>query len=512
MPPSLFADPPSGAPQSGAGLLFEKKILPGASFQHEETIMSQGQDTASLAYDPNRRAFMRMLAASAAAAGPLSGLAVSRASAQGASASTQLALKDDAAFWGDVRKLFEQKPGVRYMNIGTAGSMPVESLNTLDAESRKAARESLSGYSNFLAQRKAIAAGYGCDADELVMSGNTSDGMCHALLGLVWHPGDEIVTTNHEHPGGNVPMALLQDRFGVVIKRVTLPVGNKQRAEDYVDLFSAAIGPKTKAMVFSAPTYKTGTMLPVGMLAKLAQEKGIVSICDGAHIPGMLNANFREMGVDFLAGAGHKWQCGPLGTGILYIRNKVLPQFNPRPLPAYFPLVTSNYPLTGGLPPRTTNEKETDDIAARIQSTGSRNGPVYLALAKSCEAWDRIGRAKIEAYTVGMSQHLKEKIAEKWGVDSLYSPKDDPRLACALTAFNPFRNPDQVMDKARSDQFVKRMLDEYGFVIRNVNFPVPGAPKDHYGVRVSTHLWSNYDDVNQLVDAMWELSGKMNAS
>jgi selenocysteine lyase/cysteine desulfurase len=478
--------------------------------QHDH---QSSHDTASLAHDPNRRAFLRMLAASAAAA-PLTGMAASGAAAQAASPAVgaQAALKDDAAFWGEVRKLFDQKPGVRYMNIGTAGSMPVDSLNTLDAESRKTARESASGYSNFLAQRKAISTGFGCDADEIVMSGNTSDGMCHALFGLVWERGDEIVTTNHEHPGGNVPMAILQDRYGVVIKRVQVPVGNNQKAEDYVELFSAAIGPKTKAMVFSAPTYKTGTMLPVKMLAKLAQERGIVSICDGAHIPGMINANFHDMGVDFLAGAGHKWQCGPLGTGILYVRNKVLPQFNPRPLPAYFPVVTSSYPLTGGLPPRTTNEKETDDLAARIQSTGSRNGPVYLALAKSCETWDRIGRDKIEAYTVGMSQHLKEKVAEKWGVQSLYSPKDDPRLVCALTAFNPFRNPEHVTDKARSDQFVKRMLDEYGFVIRNVNFPVPGQPKDHYGVRVSTHMWSNYDDVNQLVDAMWELSGKMNAS
>ena len=55
------------------------------------------------------------------------------------------------------------------------------------------------------------------------------------------------------------------------------------------------------------------------------------------------------------------------------------------------------------------------------------------------------------------------------------------------------------------------MLDEHGFVIRNVNFPVPGSQGDHYGVRVSTHLWSNFDEVNQLVDAMWDLSGKMNA-
>jgi selenocysteine lyase/cysteine desulfurase len=398
------------------------------------------------------------------------------------------------------------------MNIGTAGSLPVETQTFLDAETRRFARESMSGYGNYLPQRQALAKSFGCDPDEIVMSGNTSDGMCHALLGMVWRPGDEIVTTNHEHSGGNAPMALLQDRYGVVIKRVTMPVGNKQKAEDYVELFSAAIGPRTKALVFSAPTYKTGTLLPIKMLAKLAQDKGIVSVCDGAHLPGMLNVNMHDLGVDFLSGAGHKWQCGPLGTGILYVRNKVLPQHNPLPLPDYFPVVTSAYPVSGGLPPRTKTAKETDDLAARIQSTGSRNAPVYLALAKSVEIWDRIGRDKIAAYTVGMAQHLKEKIAAKWGDDALYSPKDDPRLACALTAFNPFRNPEHIKDKAKSDAFVKRMLDEYGFVIRNSNFPVAGHQAEHYGVRVSTHLWSNMGDVDQLVDAMWELAGRMHST
>lgn len=460
----------------------------------------------TLAFDPNRRAFVAALASSAAFAGSLASFVPTSANAQAPAAGS---LANDAAFWTDVRKLFDQKPGIRYMNIGTAGSLPVETQAFLDAETRRVARESLSGYGNYLPQRQALAKSFGCDADEIVISGNTSDGMCHALLGMVWRPGDEIVTTNHEHSGGNAPMAILQDRYGVVIKRVILPVGNKQKAEDYVELFSAAIGPRTRAMVFSAPTYKTGTLLPIKLLAKLAQDKGIVSVCDGAHLPGMLNVNMRDLGVDFFSGAGHKWQCGPLGTGILYVRNKVLLQHNPRPLPDYFPVVTSNYPASGGLPARTKTEKESDDIAARIQSTGSRNAPVYLALAKSSEIWDRIGRDKIAAYTVGMAQHLKEKIAAKWGVEALYSPKDDPRLACALTAFNPFRNPEHIKDKDKSDAFVKRMLDEYGFVIRNSNFPVAGQQAEHYGVRVSTHLWSNLGDVDQLVDAMWELAGKM---
>ncbi|GKS94389.1 hypothetical protein AVAK2825_07660 [Acidovorax sp. SUPP2825] len=59
--------------------------------------------------------------------------------------------------------------------------------------------------------------------------------------------------------------------------------------------------------------------------------------------------------------------------------------------------------------------------------------------------------------------------------------------------------------------FVARMLSEYpqGFVIRNADFPVIGAPANHYGVRVSTHLWHDARDIDLLVDAMWDLSRKI---
>jgi isopenicillin-N epimerase len=464
-----------------------------------------GMNDHALLSDPNRRAFLAMLGAAGAGA-VFGGAAQAQSAGAGAAA-----LRNDADFWKAIRNVFTTNPRLKFMNIGTSGSMPIEVQEVLNTENRRTARESLNGYGNFRAIREQIAPGFGADADEIVISGNTSDGMCHALFGLPWERGDEIVTTNHEHPGGNVPMALLQDRFGVVIKRVTVPVGNNQKAEDYVELFSKAITPRTKALVWSSPTYKTGTMLPVKMLAKLAMDRGLISICDGAHLPGMMNYNYREIGLDFMAGAAHKWQCGPLGTGILYVRNKMNPQFNPRPLPVYFPAITSSYPLTGGLPARATGPKETDDLAGRIQSCGSRNMPVFAATAKACEVWDRIGRGKVETYTLALSAYLKEKIVAKWGVDSLYSPKDDPRLVCALTAFNPFRRPADITDKAKSDGYVKRMQDEYGFIIRNVNFPVPGGDKDHFGVRVSTHIWTNAAEIDQLVDAMWDLSNKMNA-
>lgn len=474
-----------------------------AGFSHEETRH----------WTPGRRDFLRMLGAGAAvaAAGPLSAFA-SNGSA-GAGALRSRLLQDDR-FWASINSMFVLDPSRTFMNIGTAGSMPKISLDVFDEENRTKARNSGSGYTNLLAERTKVAPGFGVDPDELAFSANTSSGMCHAILGLDWKAGDVVVTTNHEHPGGDVPLQIAVDRYGIQVSRVALPVGNDQTAATYVNLFEQRIrelraaGKRVKAMMWSSPTYKTGTMLPVADLVDVAKRNELISIVDGAHLPGMMAYDYAGLGMDFMSGAGHKWQCGPGSTGILVVRNKIRGS-NPLPLPKWYPIHTSSYPNTPLV--RTTTGTASFDIGSIITSCGSLHTPMFSALVKACELWDQIGRKKIETYDLTLSQYLKEKIAERWGVERLYSPKDDPKLVSAITSFNPFHNTADVLNSAKSGTFVSRLLSDYhrGFVIRNVNVPVINSPTDHWPVRISTHLWHNASDIDRLVDAMWDLSKKL---
>lgn len=464
-------------------------------------------------WTPSRRDFLRILGAgaSAAALSPLSAFANNGGPGAG---SLRSQLVRDERFWESVNRMFILNPNKTFMNIGTAGSMPKMTLDLFDEENRERARESLSGYSNLLTQRTRVAPGFGVDPDELAFSANTSSGMCHAILGLDWKAGDVVVTTNHEHPGGDTPLAIAVARYGIEVSRVALPVGNNQSAETYVDLFTQRIsqlrasGKRVRAMMWSSPTYKTGTMLPLVELMNVAKAHELISIVDGAHLPGMMALNYADLGMDFMSGAGHKWQCGPGSTGFLVIRNKIRAS-NPLPLPKWFPIHTSSFPTAAQSGVRTATS--TFDVGSVVTSCGSLHTPMFNALVKACDIWDEIGRKKIETYDLTLSAYLKERITERWGVTRLYSPKDDPRLVSALTSFNPFHNPADVLDSAKSTAFVTRMLNDYpkGFVIRNVNVPVIGSERDHYVVRISTHLWHNASDVDRLVDAMWDLSKKM---
>lgn len=467
----------------------------------------------SKGWSSKRRDFLRVLGAGAGAAaiGPLV-IGCGGSSAASAAEALRTQLLQDEAFWTNVQSLFTLKTEKTYMNIGTAGSMPKAVLDLFDTESRKKAADSGNGYSNLLDLRKQVAPGFGVDADELAFSANTSSGMCHAILGIDWKAGDVVVTTNHEHGGGDTPLKIAQDRYGIEVSRIALPVGNSQTAATYVNLFDERIralkaaGKRVRAMMWSAPTYKTGTMLPIADLMGVVKQHGLISIVDGAHLPGMMAYNYAELGMDFMSGAGHKWQCGPGSTGILIIRNKIRAS-NPLPLPKWYPVHTSSYSALE----RTTNDVATYDAAASVTTCGSVHTPMFTSLAQACTQWDQIGRKKIETYDLTLSSYLKEKIAERWGVAALYSPKDDPKLLSALTSFNPFQNKDDVMSSTKSATFVARMLSDYpqGFVIRNAGFSVIGAPGDHYGVRISTHVWHDATDIDLLVDAMWDLSRKM---
>lgn len=446
-----------------------------------------------------------------------------RVAAAGAAAAAALPLVPREAFaastlhrMGEPNPAFVLDPKLLYMNIGTTGSAPAHLLKAFDDYNRIVARNPRETFGGVNPMRQAIAPGFGATFDEIVMSYNTTDGMNKILAGVELGAGDEILTTNHEHPGGIGPMNILRHRRGVTVTTLALPVGNNQTAQDYEDLFARAIRPGvTKAFVFSAPTYLTGTMLPYRRLARLAQRHGIMTIVDGAHATGMLNLNFHETGIDFWGCSGHKWQCGPGGTGILYIRNRVS-DHNPLPVFNFWPSITGNTSFTG---PRTSANAATYGIGTRVQSVGNPNYPMLKAFSETCLYWDQIGRGAIEQHDLALSLYLKQRIAGHWGATNLYCPMGDPELMSALTSFSPFHGPDHVIhagagataEANQSNAFVTRLREEYGIVVRNTAVPVIGSTGSHYPLRISTHLFHSRTDVDRLVAAMIDLTARMRA-
>ena len=236
-------------------------------------------------------------------------------------------------------KAFGFDPGLLYMNIGTTGASPTQVVKNANQDYKAIAGNPTAYFFGQQAMRNSIAQGFGCDPYELVLSFNTTDGLCRIVMGIPFAPGDELIVTNMEEDAGISAYNMLADRFGVVIKTVNIPTNDAYSDDEVLARFKAQYTNQTKALLFSSPIYLTGARLPAKRLCKWAARKGIISIVDGAHLPGMVALDLHDMGCDFFSGSGHKWQCGPGQTGFMYIRNGFdpSPQVLQRPTSDYAP-------------------------------------------------------------------------------------------------------------------------------------------------------------------------------
>jgi selenocysteine lyase/cysteine desulfurase len=284
-------------------------------------------------------------------------------------------------------------------------------------------------------------------------------------------------------------------RHGVVIKRVVLPVGADVTPSQILSAFAAQLTAKTKAICFSHIPYLSGVLLPAKDLCTWARNNNLISIIDGAHVTGMLNINFRDVGVDFYAGSGHKWQCGPHGTGIWYVRNQT--SSNPRPLDMIHGVLVSGNAvasrLAGGVP---------RNIGAFLQSHGHSNEPEWQALADACAFWDEIGRDKIDVYVRGLSSELKRRVVATWGRSSLMN-SDHPALVSGITTINPFAVK---TDTTKMGTLVDRLMTDYNIRVVLRSFQNPAGGPNLTSVRVSTHLFHDYADLDYVMNAIQALT------
>ncbi|WP_328609958.1 aminotransferase class V-fold PLP-dependent enzyme [Amycolatopsis sp. NBC_00345] len=415
------------------------------------------------------------------------------------------------ASWDTIRELFALDRAVTHLNTGTVGALPHEVLEVND----RVTREWTGGLMNvyppgmYTGHRETLARGLGVDQDEIVICHNATEGVSRVINGLDLRAGDEVIATSHECYSVLSNFNLVRNRHGITLKTITPPSGWDVRAEEIVELFERAITPRTKVLAFSGITLFTGTLMPIRALCELAQRHGLTTVVDGALLPGMLDCDFRAYGADFISCSGSKFQCGPLGTGILYVRNKIFPEHNPLPLPTIWPIISTWYPMAGEPPPRTTTSVASCNIADYLQSAGSASIARGAALAAAAELWDEIGRARIERRIFDLAEHARAALVEAFGRDNIHSPGADQRLRSPLIAFHPFRRPEDAWNVKKFMAFVDRLEHEHRIWVRWTEFDVPSSPHQHYAARVCTHLFNDHGEIDRAVAIMRDLGREM---
>jgi len=272
-----------------------------------------------------------------------------------------------------LREEFLLDPSVTFLNHGSFGATPRAVFERYQEWQLELERQPVlflaRRLDGLLAEARATLGAYvGADPQDLVFVPNASAGVNVAAWPLDLQPGDEVLSTDLEYGALDLMWEHVCGDSGARYMRtpIRLPVTS---AEEIVEAVWAGVGPRTRALFLSHHTSTTAVTLPVFELCRRAREAGIQTIVDGAHVPGHLPLNLREVDADYYAGNCHKWLCAPKGAGFLYVRREL--QRDVHPL-----LISWGY------------EGDDPSFVSRHERQGTRDPSAYLTVP-SAIAWQR---------------------------------------------------------------------------------------------------------------------------
>ena len=231
------------------------------------------------------------------------------------------------------KSLFLLDPNIIHLNHGSFGACPKPIFDSLISWQKKLefnpvkhlafdmydyleeSRESLSNYIN-------------CNKDDIVFFPNPSTALNTVIKSLDLKNNDEILTTNHEYGALDKTWNFICKKTGAkyIKQNIILPLKSKN---DFINIFIKGINKNTKVIFISHITSPTGLIFPVEEICKIARENNIFCIIDGAHVPGHIDLDIKQLNPDIYTGACHKWMCAPKGTSFLYAKKEIQNYIDP---------------------------------------------------------------------------------------------------------------------------------------------------------------------------------------
>lgn len=216
------------------------------------------------------------------------------------------------------------EPGVVFLNHGSFGACP---RDVLEEQLRLRARIEAEPVRFFVRElermldqvRSDLGAFLRADPEGIAFVPNATTGINAVLRSLDLQPGDEILVTDHEYNATRNAVDFVCERSGARVVLVEIPFPGVD-PDTVVELVLSRVGAETRYAVLDHVTSQTGLVLPIERLVAELRRRGVETLVDGAHGPGMLDLDLRRIGAAWYAGNCHKWLCAPKGAALLYTR------------------------------------------------------------------------------------------------------------------------------------------------------------------------------------------------
>lgn len=396
-------------------------------------------------------------------------------------------------------------PDLTFLNHGSFGACPAVVLDAQTTWRQRMERDPVSFLSSDLEPlldraRGALGAFVGADPDDLAWVANATTGVNTVLDSLAgeWRPGDEVLTTDHEY---NATLNALREaarRSGarVAVASVPFPIRSAAAVEAAV---LGAVTSRTRLAVISHVTSATAVIFPVERIVTALSARGVDTLVDGAHGPGMVPLALDRLGAAYYTGNGHKWLCGAKGSAFLHVRRDRKD--------AIRPLVTSH----GANSPR----RDRSRFRLAFDWTGTSDPTPFLVLPEAIDFMATLhpdGWPGVMAANRQLCLAARDALAEGLGVEP---PVPDEmlgamaalplsRAAAALLASadqSPQGDPDETLpEDPLQDELLK---------VHRIQVPVYSWPSTHTSprrplrlLRLSAQRYNTMDEYRRLASVL----------
>ncbi len=382
----------------------------------------------------------------------------------------------------DIRSMVPAVQQTAYLNTGTCGPMPRVAYEAIREELEKELTPARIDADHFPAiaearngVREVVAAAINADPSEIAVTHRTTEGMYIAIMGYRWQPGDEIILSNIEHPGGMLPSFLAKRRHGVRVRVADIGLGGGD-PDCIVKAFEEKITPRTRMIVLSHVSYTTGAKLPLKAITEMAHAHDVLVAVDAAQSFGSMQLDMQDLGVDFYACPGQKWACGPEGTGSLYVRSSSIGEIEQNFAGSMTPGTMDYYSGTYAPAPG----------AARFDTAGANVGQTVGQRVATQWVTQDVGLDWIEGRICKLANKTHDKLSKLKGVE-VVTPKE---ALSGLIAFT--------VEGITPPDLNTRLAQEHNVTIRYVNKYINNPD----AARVSLGFYNNEDDIEQFIEGI----------